>query len=105
MTIPPVSLTKYPSGSFREIATLSSSLILVLFSATFMSLCDRLMLAHYSTQALEACVSAFYLSQLFQFVCTRITSIAQVFVGQYKGSGELNLIGPCVWQMVWFSLL
>ncbi|HVX00661.1 MAG TPA: hypothetical protein VHA52_09555, partial [Candidatus Babeliaceae bacterium] len=29
----------------------------------------------------------------------------QIFVGLYQGSGELKRIGPCVWQMIWFSFL
>jgi MATE family multidrug resistance protein len=70
-----------------------------------MGLCDRLILARYSLEALEGCVSALYLSQLFQLPCVRVASIAQVFVGQYRGSKELNKIGPCIWQMIWFSIL
>jgi MATE family multidrug resistance protein len=31
--------------------------------------------------------------------------MTQAFVGQYKGAGQLEKIGPCVWQMIWFSLM
>jgi MATE family multidrug resistance protein len=30
--------------------------------------------------------------------------MGQVFVGLYQGKGELKKIGPCVWQLIWFSL-
>lgn len=34
-----------------------------------------------------------------------IASMAQVFVGLYNGNGDLKRIGPCVWQLIWFSFL
>ncbi len=70
-----------------------------------MGLCDRLILARYSLNAVECCVSALYLSQLFQLPLLKAASAAQVFVGQHNGSGALSKMGPCIWQMIWFSLL
>ncbi len=101
----PHRLTQYEPASFREIAKLSFSFIIVLFSASFMGLCDRLILAHSSIEGLEAGITALWLSQLFQVPIIRAASMAQAFVGQYKGAGQLEKIGPCVWQMIWFSLL
>jgi multidrug resistance protein, MATE family len=98
-------LTRYPSGSVRELMTLAFPLMLTLFSGSLMSFCDRLFLGNYSLEALEGCVSAVALCILFQQPCMRITSMAQVFVGQYKGSRQWNFIGSCIWQMIWFSLL
>jgi MATE family multidrug resistance protein len=70
-----------------------------------MGLCDRLFLGHFSLEALEGCVSGVALCSLFQQPCMRVTSTAQVFVGQYQGSGRSERIGSCIWQMIWFSLL
>lgn len=98
-------LTKYPLASLREVATLSFSFIFVLFSASLMGFCDRLILARYSLEALETSISTFYLIQLFQIPCIRIASTAQIFVGQYNGAGKLDNIGSVIWQMIWFSLL
>lgn len=97
-------LTKYPSASLRELFKLSLPLILVLLSSCLMGFCDRLFLAHYSLEAFEGCVNAVYICLLFQLPCIRITSMAQIFTGLHKGAGHLHLIGPCVWQMIWFSL-
>lgn len=98
-------LTRYPSASLRELITLSFPLMLTLFSGSLMSFCDRFFLGKYSLEALEGCVSAVALCILFQQSCMRITSMAQVFVGQYKGSNQWSYIGSCIWQMIWFSLL
>jgi MATE family multidrug resistance protein len=99
------SLTKHPTASLRELFSLALPLILVLLSGCLMGFCDRLFLAHYSLEAFEGCVNAIYLCIIFQLPCIRITSMAQVFVGFHKGAGNSNLIGQCVWQMIWFSLL
>lgn len=69
-----------------------------------MGFCDRLILARYSLEAVEASISGLYLAQLFQIPCMKIASTAQIFVGQYKGADKSNRIGPIVWQMIWFSI-
>jgi MATE family multidrug resistance protein len=97
-------LTRYDSATLKEVAYLSFSFILVLFSASLMGFCDRLILARYSIEGLEAAITALWLSQLFQIPFIRAASMTQIFVGQYKGAGQLKKIGPCVWQMIWFSL-
>ncbi len=97
-------LTKHPPASIREVVYLSSSFIVVLLSTSLMGLCDRLILARYSLEAVEASISALYLIQLFQIPCIIIASTAQIFVGHHKGTGELSAIGPTIWQMIWFAL-
>lgn len=97
------SLTKYPSGSLRELIYLAIPLILSLFSTSFMGFCDRLFLAHYSIESLEASVIAGYLCSLFQQPLIRITSMVQVFVGFYNASNRSHQIGQSIWQMLWFS--
>ncbi|MBI2742651.1 MAG: polysaccharide biosynthesis C-terminal domain-containing protein [Chlamydiales bacterium] len=99
------SLTKYPTASVRELFRLSVPLIFVLLSGCLMNFCDRLFLAHSSFEAFEGCVSAAYLCTLFQVPCARISSMTQIFVGFHKGAKNSLLIGECVWQMIWFSLL
>lgn len=66
---------------------------------------DRLLLSQHSLHALEVCTAAQALVILFQLPCIRIASISQVFVGQYLGASQLSLIGPAIWQMIWFSFL
>ncbi len=102
------SLSKYPSASLRELAHLSWPIILGLFSASLMGICDRLFLAHYSLDAMKGTVSAANLAMLFQHPVIRIAAMSQVFVGLYYGAEKLHKIGPTIWQMIWlcfFSML
>jgi MATE family multidrug resistance protein len=98
------SLTAYPLGSFREFLSISIPLILLLLSGSFIGLCDRLFLSRYSIEALEACTSTLSLCALFQLPAVRVVSIIQAFIGKYKGEGDLQKIGACVWQMIWLSV-
>jgi MATE family multidrug resistance protein len=56
-------------------------------------------------EALSSSINAFYLAFIFQTSCVAIALMTRVFVGLYQGKGELKQIGPCVWQLIWFSLL
>jgi MATE family multidrug resistance protein len=79
--------------------------MLVLFSGSLLGFCDRLFLSYYSYEALQACVSASSFVNLFQIPTISIASIAQVFVGRYKGQEDYINIGNSVWQMIWWACL
>lgn len=98
------SLSKYPVASLRELTYLSLPLILSLLSASLMGFCDKIFLARFSLNAMEAGVSAGYLCHLFQFPLMRVSTMAQVFVGLYFGSKTMSKAGPATWQMIWFSI-
>jgi len=98
-------LVLYEPLSLKKVAAFSFSFILILFSTSLMGFCDRLILARYSIEGSEASLAAFWLSQLFQLPFIRTISLTQAFVGEYKGADQLGKIGPCIWQMIWFSLL
>ncbi len=100
----PKGLTRYPLGSFREFLVISLPLILLALVGSLMGFYDRLILSRYSIEALEACTSALAFSALFQLPTLRVISIIQAFIGKYKGMGELQKIGRCVWQMIWLSV-
>lgn len=93
------------STSLKGVAFLSFSFVLVLFSASLMGFCDRLLLARFSIEGLEAGMTALWLAQLFQIPMIRVVSTTQAFIAQFKGSGKLALIGPSVWQAIWLSLM
>lgn len=99
-----MALTKYEEGSLRELASLAFPLMLTSFSVMFMLFIDRLMLANYSTSALNAAVNASTLGWAFLIGTSILTGIAEVFVAQYNGAGEKRKLGSPVWQMIWLSL-
>lgn len=98
-------LTQYQEGSLRELWTLSLPLIFSFLSSNLMIFIDRLILARYSTQALNAAAAAGIVWGVFQLGTIATASIAESFVGQYNGSKKYSLVGRPVWQMIWFSLM
>ena len=98
-------LTRFPEGSTRELWTIAFPLILAAMSGNLMIFLDRLILAHFSTDAMNAAATAGTVCALFQFGAIGISSIAEVFVGQYNGSKQKHLMGRPAWQMIWFSLM
>jgi len=98
-------LTKHPVASLRELFTLAFPLILTTFSTSFLNLADRYLLSHFSQDAWKACSSAMNLLYLPQLGLIIIASISQAFVGHYKGANQQKMIGPFIWQMIYFSLL
>lgn len=98
-------LTKYPIGSLRELWHISWPLMLMSFSVYAMMFADRMILSHYSVEVMNAAVVAGSAYSAFMFSMLSLALIAEVFVGQYNGSGQLKRIGEPVWQMVWFSLM
>lgn len=99
------SLTRYTPGSLGELWTVAFPLIVTAMSTSLMIFFDRLILAHYSIEAMNAAVAAGTVFTVFIFGGIATSAIAEVFVGQYNGAKQYHLLGKPVWQMIWFSLL
>jgi MATE family multidrug resistance protein len=104
-TPPQIHLTPHKPGSVRELWRISLPLMLTALSGSLMLFCDRLILARYSIEAMNAASTAGMAVAVFQFGAVSIAAIAEVFVGQYNGAKKQNLLGEPVWQMIWFSCL
>ena len=89
----------------RELWSLSVPLMLATMSSMMMLFVDRLLLANYSTAALNAVTNATTLGWAIQFMWLALAGIAEVFVAQHNGAGEERKLGPPVWQMVWLGVL
>lgn len=92
-------------GDLWTLIRISLPLMLFLFCDTLATFTERILLSHFSSNGVHASLNAAYLGNMFQNPCTAIAAMGQVFVGLYQGSGELKRIGPCVWQLIWFSVL
>lgn len=97
-------LTDHPVGSIREIWQVSYPLILSFLSSSIMMLSDRLFLAHESIAALNASAGAGTAAWLFLVIPLLLSSITEVFVGQYHGANQREKMGEPVWQMLWLCL-
>ncbi|MCE2983576.1 MAG: MATE family efflux transporter [Parachlamydia sp.] len=98
-------LTRHPIGSIKECWSISWPLMLGLLSSSLMMFTDRLMLARFSSDALNATIIsgvAFYTIIILPLI---IAGISEVFVGRYNGASEKEKTGGPVWQMIWLSFL
>lgn len=99
------SLTPHPVGSVRELWRISFPLMISTFASLLMIFTDRIFLARYSLEALNASVNAGTLAWAIMGGCGMVTAMSEVFVAQYNGAGKFQRIGSPIWQMIWFALL
>ncbi len=97
--------TRLIKGDLSTFARVAHPLFLFLFCEALTTLGMSVFLSHHSIDAVSSSLNATYLSSMFNNPCMAIASMAQIFVGLYQGSSELKRIGPCVWQLIWFSLM
>lgn len=91
-------------GSLSQLWKVSSSLMVSFFSMVAMMFCDRLFLANYSANALNAAASAGTLYWAGNFMVVTLCAMAEVFVAQYNGAKRYKMLGEPVWQMIWLAL-
>ncbi len=98
------SLTRHPEGSIRELWSISLPLMISTLASLFMIFTDRIFLAHYSIEALNASVNAGTLAWALMAGIGMITAMSEVFVAQFNGAKQFKRLGIPVWQMIWLSL-
>ncbi len=90
--------------SIRNLIRISLPMMLAFMSTHVMLFCNRVMLSEYSLDAMNGVATAGMIAAVFQFGIASITSIAEVYVGQYNGQKQYDQLGRPVWQMMWFAL-
>lgn len=98
------SLTRYPEGSIRELWNISLPLMISTLASLFMIFTDRIFLAHYSVETLNASVNSGTLAWAIMSGFGMVTAMSEVFVAQYNGARHYKRLGVPVWQMIWFAL-
>lgn len=91
------------TGQFRKLVVLFIPIALMTFSSCLFLFIEKVLLARFSTAAMEAAVNAAYAIQIFQGPCIALVMMSQVYVGRLFGSSEWKNIGPGIWQFIWFS--
>ncbi|MEI8124199.1 MAG: hypothetical protein WCG42_00405 [Parachlamydiaceae bacterium] len=97
--------THHTLGSFRELFFLFLPMCVMTLSNCLFLFFEKLFLAKFSVESMEAALNAAYACQIFQAPCVALSMMAQVFVGQWRGAQEWRSIGPGIWQFIWFSFL
>lgn len=93
------------TGTIKELMLLFFPILLMTFTNSLYFLVEKMFLARFSLEAMEAAVNAAYASQIIQAPCIGLALMAQVFVGRWYGAREWHEIGPGIWQFIWFSVL
>ncbi|MDR1334511.1 MAG: hypothetical protein LBJ71_04820 [Holosporaceae bacterium] len=87
-----------------EVFKFALPMILTALSMSLMFNVDRMVLAHYSIDSMNAAALAGNFVAMAGFVFISIAQIATVFVGQYNGLGEHHKTGWASWQMIYWGL-
>jgi MATE family multidrug resistance protein len=97
------------SKAFQSFGTLAVfrvafPLMLVALTSNMMLFFGRMVLAKYDIHAMNAATSTMLICNVFQIAGLSITTMAEIFVGQHNGAGNLKQVPNAVWQMIWISL-
>ena len=92
-----------PCGGF-EVLRQAVPLIISTGSLSLMNFTDRMFLMWWDPNAMTASMQAGLLFWTLVAIPNAIAMFVTTFVSQYHGSGNLNRIGPVVWQGIWFGL-
>jgi MATE family multidrug resistance protein len=69
-----------------------------------MLLGDRVVLAHYATEAFQAQAASMSWWCAVYYTLLNIALIARIIIGRLNGEGIPEKMGAVIWQMLWFSL-
>lgn len=97
-------LTKHPQGSVKELFVFSLPLMLSFLSENIMLFFDRLIIAKYSLDAMNAATAASFFYSVLQYGTMGIAGVAELFVSQYFSKKAFARAANPVWQMIWFSV-
>ena len=95
---------KVIDSSLKSILSVTVPMVLTAMSSNFMFVIDRIMLAGYSIDSMNASIISANLVGIFTFMLIGIADSAEVFVGQYNGSKQYEKLAAPAWQMIYMSL-
>ncbi len=91
-------------GMKGEFLRLFIPIAATILSGSLLAFVERLLLARFSLEGMEAALTVMYVSRLFYFPCMAVPLMAQAAIGFHMGAQEKQAVGPCMWQMVWFCI-
>jgi MATE family multidrug resistance protein len=80
-------------------------LVLTALSANLMFVSDRMILAYYSIDAMNAVGISSVMVAIMSYMFISIACTAEIYVGQYNGSQQIDNLAKPAWQMIYLSLL
>ncbi|MDR0968437.1 MAG: MATE family efflux transporter [Holosporaceae bacterium] len=95
---------KVIDGSLKSILSVTAPLMVSMASTGLFYVVDRLMLAGYSINSMNASVLSGGFIEMFLLMFIGIIYTAEVFVGQFNGSKNYKELASPTWQMIYLSL-
>lgn len=95
---------KISGGGFLEVFRIALPLILSNSCHAVNMFTDRLMLAHFSKEAVAAAFTGGLTNFTISCIFVGTIGYTGTFVAQYAGAGRPDRIGGAVWQGIWMSL-
>lgn len=89
--------------SIRGVLTVAIPLIVSALSWTLMIACDRIMLARFDINQMNAVAVIGTLLFTFEWTISSIAITSEVFAGQYNGLGKKSHTAIATWQMLFLS--
>ncbi len=91
-------------GSFAEVFRIALPLILSNSCHAVNMFTDRLMLTHFSREAVAAAFTGGLTNFTISCIFVGTIGYTGTFVAQYEGAGRRDRIGSAVWQGIWLSV-
>lgn len=98
-------ITRYPSGSLRELWVIAWPLMLSGLSGSLMVFTDRAILSHYHSDAFNACVTIQPWIWTCELGLMAIINCGEVIVGRFNGTKQFQRIGSAVWEVMMLAFL
>ena len=89
---------------YREVLKVCLPLAVGMGATMVMEFTDRIFLANYSLDSIAAALPAGIIAFFFLAFFSGVGGYCSVFIAQYKGAGQPDMVGVVLWQGIYFSL-
>lgn len=101
---PTYQLTKYVSGSFRELAVLSLPVMLYFGFDALALFIERMLLTQIDLHIANGVTNALLTFYAISMIPWEIVSFSEVFCGNHNGANSLERVGKSAWQALWICI-
>jgi len=95
---------KIIDSSARSILSVTIPILCTSLSICLMFVTDRLMLAGYCLDSMNASVMSGNFVVTFSYMLVSVAASSEIFVGQYNGDKQYDQLGAPTWQMIYLSI-
>lgn len=99
------SVYKTVDSSWSNVIAITIPIVLTMLSHHLLFVIDRVMLLHYSIDAMNAVAASSMFCAVLICFFNGLAGTAEIFVGQFNGSKQYQMLPQPSWQMFYFALL